>query len=30
MQSYRIVLEQISADDFYLRAVGTHDVLKRP
>jgi len=29
-QSYRIVLEQVSGEDFYLRTVGTHDVLKKP
>jgi mRNA-degrading endonuclease RelE of RelBE toxin-antitoxin system len=29
-KSYRIVLEQGSGEDFYLRTVGTHDVLKKP
>ena len=28
-KSYRIVLEQVSGEDFSLRSVGTHDVLKK-
>jgi hypothetical protein len=29
-QNYRIVLEQVTGEDFYIRTIGTHDVLKNP